>query len=279
MNLDKQAQQIEIINSLKSKKKFSDVSVVELSKQVSFNGITEFKFNGLPFYMLNIAKDDGVVLKYLWRDKYEKMSLNLWYKITREDGYCIDIGAHTGIYSIIGSLNKKIPLMLSFEPYFLNFARLIDNLKINSLKTKHCYLAAVSNQKGSLKFEVPINGYHSAGGRISDEGNLPINAIMIDDINFKEKVVAIKIDTEGHEFNVIEGAQKTIQNNKPEIIFEINKNSFNSCANLLKKFKYKFYLINEELEKFVEIEKFDENFTRIEGTNCYATVKGHPLIL
>ena len=58
--------------------------------------------------MLNIAKDDGVVLKYLWRDEYENMSLNIWYDITRGDGYCIDIGAHTGIYSIIGNLNKEV---------------------------------------------------------------------------------------------------------------------------------------------------------------------------
>ena len=37
----------------------------------------------------------------------------------------------------------------------------------------------------------------------------------------------MKIDTEGHEYNVLEGAKKTIQTNKPDILFEINKESFN----------------------------------------------------
>ena len=57
--------------------------------------------------MINISNDDAVPLKYLWRNKYEHLSLSLWYDMTRKDGYFFDVGAHTGIYSIIGNLNKN----------------------------------------------------------------------------------------------------------------------------------------------------------------------------
>ena len=266
---------IKEINNLKLKHNYNLINVKELRTLPSFDGIAEFKFKSFSFKMLNIAKDDGVVLKYLWRDKYENTSLNLWYDITRDEGFSIDIGAHTGIYSIIGSINKKLPLMVSIEPHFLNYGRLLDNLKINSLSAKHCYLAAASNQNGTLKFDASVNTYHTSGGKISEKGAISVNAIMIDNINFTKKVAAMKIDTEGHEYSVLLGAQKTIQTYKPEILFEINSESFNLCTNLLKKYGYNFYYINEEKEKIVPVYNFDENLLKDEGSNCLATTKNY----
>lgn len=277
MNLLKQFEIIEFIKNLKLKKDFSKSPLGKLRKQIFFNGIAEFKFRNYQFYMLNIQADDNVVLKYLWRDKYENMTLNLWYEITREQGFCLDIGAHTGIYSIIGSLNKKLPLTISIEPYYLNYARLLNNLKLNNLSVQFCHLAAVSHQNGTLKFESSLNSHHSTGGKISDKGMLSVRSLMIDSLKFTKKVTAIKIDTEGHEYNVLKGAQNTIQNYKPDIIFEISKESFKSCKQLLQKFGYKFFFINEEKKKFTEIDDYDDSFkikAGVDSANCYATVKG-----
>ena len=280
MNLLKQFEIIEFIKNLKLKKDFSNSPLGKLRKQIFFNGIAEFKFRNFPFYMLNIQADDNVVIKYLWRDKYENMTLNLWYEITREQGFCLDIGAHTGIYSIIGSLNKKLPLTISIEPYFLNYARLLNNLKLNNLSVQFCHLAAASDQNGTLKFESSLNSNHSSGGKISDKGMLSVRSLMIDSLKFPKKVTAIKIDTEGHEYNVLKGAQNTIQNYKPDIIFEISK-SFKSCKKLLQKFGYNFLFLNEEKKKFTEIDDYDDSFkikAGVDAANCYATVKDPPSI-
>ena len=59
----------------------------------------------------------------------------------------------------------------------------------------------------------------------------------------------MKIDTEGHEYSVLLGAQKTIQIYKPEILFEINSESFNSCTNLLKKYGYNFIILMKKMKK------------------------------
>ena len=96
-------------------------------------------------------------------------------------------------------------------------------------------------------------------------------------INFKDKVSAIKIDTEGHEYNVLLGAQKIIQNHNPEIIFEINKTSFDACLSLLNNFGYKVYFIDDLNCRFIEINKYDENLIKKEGSNCYATQNYHYL--
>ena len=62
MHLSEQTQIIELIKNKKLKNDFSNLPVNKLREQLSFNGIAEFNFNNFSFYMLNIAKDDGVFI-------------------------------------------------------------------------------------------------------------------------------------------------------------------------------------------------------------------------
>ena len=133
MYLDSTKKTLKTMINLKKDKDYIDYDLNQLVELTSYSGVWELKFKDHLFKMINIYNDDFVPLKYFWKDRYEQLSLNLWYDITRDEGFSIDIGAHTGIYSIIGSINKKLPLMVSIEPHFLNYGRLLDNLKINSL--------------------------------------------------------------------------------------------------------------------------------------------------
>ncbi len=261
------------IIKLKKEKDFKNANLKELFKLPSLNGICELSFNKCFFYMLNISNDDAVVLKYLWRNYYEDLSLNLWYKITRKEGIFFDIGSHTGIYSIIGNLNNEKNKIVSIEAYFLNYSRLLSNLKINKMETSNCYLAAASNERGIAKFNVKSpQGYHSSGGKISEHGNFGVSKIKIDDFKLNTEVKGIKIDTEGHEFQVIQGSKQIIIKNNPDIIFEINQQSFDMCINFLKEYKYKFYFIDEINKKIEKVDKFQSTLMRPEGSNCIATV-------
>ena len=113
MNINEIKKQLSLIKDFKSKKKDIDqLNLKELQKLPHVNGVIELKFKKFIFFMLNIFNDDAVALKYLWRDKYEKTSLSIWYKITRKNGFFFDVGAHTGIYSIIGNLDKKAVVLL-----------------------------------------------------------------------------------------------------------------------------------------------------------------------
>ncbi len=274
MNIKDLQKQLKVINNLKKNNNYEKHSLRDLQSLPSFNGLCELNFKNFVFYMINISGDDAVPIKFLWRDKYEHNSLSLWYNITRDDGYCFDIGAHTGIYSIIGNLNKKINNIISIEPYFLNYSRLLSNLKINNILSSNCLMAAASNTEGSGKFNIKTNpSYHSSGGKLSEEGSFSVSKIKIDNFKLDKKISGIKIDTEGHEFNVLEGARNSIITNKPEIIFEINENCFDKCLNLLKPIGYNFYLIDELNEKYINVEKFNQNLVKKEGVNCYATTK------
>ena len=273
MNISDLKKQFKKISDLKEDRNFSNFTFEELQKLPKFNGLCELSFNQLPFYMINISNDDAVPLKYLWRNKYEHISLNIWYEITRKDGVFFDVGAHTGIYSIIGNLNKKQNNIISIEPYYLNFSRLLSNLKINNIFTKNCYLAAASNTEGIDTLKVNVSShFHSSGGKITKNGNFNVSKIKIDNFKLDKKIMGIKVDTEGYELEVLEGAKNHINKDKPDIIFEINENCFDKCLNLLKPNGYNFYFINENNKKITKIEKFNTNLKRVEGSNCYATI-------
>tara|TARA_B100000989_G_scaffold295808_1_gene277618 strand:- start:8098 stop:8949 length:852 start_codon:yes stop_codon:yes gene_type:complete len=273
MKINDLKKQLKKINDLKKNNSFNNYTLKELKKLPTFNGLCELSFKNIPFYMINISNDDAVPLKYLWRNKYEHLSLSIWYIMTRKEGYFFDVGAHTGIYSIVGNLNKKENSIISIEAYFLNFSRLLSNLKINNIIPKSSFLAAASNTEGVGKFIIKTGPlYHSSGGKISENGNLNVSKIKIDNFKLDKKIYGIKIDTEGHEFEVLEGAQNYINKDKPDIIFEINENSFDNCLELLKPYGYIFHFINEIDEKIIEIDKFSPSLKKAEGTNCFATV-------
>ena len=44
------------------------------------------------------------------------------------------------------------------------------------------------------------------------------------------------------------------------------------CINLLKKYKYNFYFLDEINKKIEKIDKFQTNLLRPEGSNCVASV-------
>ena len=146
-------------------------------------------------------------------------------------------------------------------------------MKINNIITKNCFLLAASNTEGVGKFSIKTGPhYHTTGGKISENGNFHVSKIKLDNFKLDKKIDGIKIDTEGHELEVLEGVQNYINKDKPDIIFEINENCFDKCLELLKPNGYNFYFIDEIDEKIKKIEKFVSNLKRPEGSNCYATV-------
>ena len=66
-----------------------------------------------------------------------------------------------------------------------------------------------------LKSNVPVvGGYHTSGGRLSENGQINVNSITLDSINIEKPLVAMKIDTEGHEYEVLKGGINHIKKHK-----------------------------------------------------------------
>ena len=275
MYLDTTEKTLKTMINLKKDTDYMDYNLNQLVKLTSYSGVWELKFKNHLFKMINIYNDDFVPLKYFWKDRYEQLSLNLWYDFTRDmNALHFDVGSHTGIYTIIGNLDKKINNIVSLEPYYMNFSRMLTNLKLNRIVLDNSFLVAASNDLGVAKFKTSTHiRQHTSGGSIQKEGNHNVQKTKLDNmVNRNQKIGSIKIDTEGHEYQVLLGSENIIRNFKPDIIFEINKACAQMCLNYLTDFDYSFFVIDDRNNKLFKLDK-NNNSIKLgkEGINCLAT--------
>ena len=240
--------------SLRKDIKYENLSLTELNKFPPHNGVYNFKISRTSFFMLNIINDDSSVVKHFWRGSHDLKELDLWFEITKDEGVVIDVGAHTGLYTITSLKANPKNSVICFEPYFMNLSRLITNLRLNGFSNNaSTILGAVSNFDGKSKLKITTEkSYMSKGGMLSDEGQetnvYKLNTFFLNKL--EKKLNAIKIDTEGEDFKVLLGAEDLIKEHKPKIIIEVREENKIDIINFLKSNSYKIYNINDLNNEF-----------------------------
>ena len=224
---------------------FKKMSLAELQKLPQHNWILNFKISETSFLILNILNDDSSAVKYFWKNSHDIESLDLWYRITKNEGCFIDVGAHTGLYSLTAIKANSKNNVISIEPYFMNLSRLITNLRLNNIyENVTTIMGAVSDFNGKSKFNITTEkSYMSKGGKISDNG-LDIDVYQLDSLYSKitnKQIKGIKIDTEGEDYKVLKGSQKIIEKYKQEIIIEVREENKILIGNFLNEYSYRFF--------------------------------------
>lgn len=158
----------------------------------------------------------------------------------------VDVGANVGFFSLmIRNLFPKAKIY-SFEPVPKVYSCLHLNLEKD--ERAKAYNFAVTNKTG--KGKMLFDEQNSAVSKITSNGNVTVNMVALDDFTSKNnilKVDILKIDTEGHESQVLEAAKKTLSITKYlmiEINLERNPNyTLSSLLSLLYSKKYEYQLI------------------------------------
>ena len=207
-----------------------------------------FRYLTNRFFAKIIYETDFKILFYLKNLKFFSKSI-------------IDIGANDGIS--IKAIRKFVKNKIySFEPNKINYKK-ISKLKTR-MKTLATYNLGLSN-KSSNKiyiYEAHYKKYHLSPFDSLLKKNVIKhlkNSLFIKDIvnkvkirksliklkrldDFKLSPSFIKIDVQGHEFECIIGALKTINKYRPIIMIEFDKKIINKIDKRLKKIGYlKFY--------------------------------------
>lgn len=201
-----------------------NATLAQLMKLPPYIGFVEGNFLAdLNFVMFLCDRDDGIALRLLWKREFEPASLAIWRRLVMAADLVVDVGGHTGIYSIVAGLTNPKAQVHTFEPHEMNFGRLLLNLRANGLRGGNSHNLAASRRAGAVPFRVKINHYLSAGGSIVSEGEefaKMVPAGPIDDhVPLTSRKVCIKIDTEGHEVEVLDGMPKLLER-RPDIILE-----------------------------------------------------------
>ena len=233
----------------------------EWVKRWPVSGLVDCEFKGIKFKMYNRC-EPGLANSFFYGSKYnEESDLFLFKELSKSSSCIIDIGANTGLFSIVSaSVNPNLKIY-SFEPYPSNAERLKINLEVNNIKNVQVISEAMGDQVGHIEMAVPENNSISDVSSVNlafskkmypelkwKSTRVPINTIDNFASRISVPVDLIKCDVETFEMAVFRGAYSTLGNDKPTIIFESfldfeRRTFFNE---LLRDFDYYLYLILEE---------------------------------
>jgi FkbM family methyltransferase len=173
---------------------------------------------------------------YTTRGLFEASLIDWSKQFCDKNKSMLDIGAHTGTYSI--SLAKYCKHVYSFEPQKMTYYALCGSVALSDIKniTCHNYGLGSDNQTGVQTLKIVSN---DGGGSTlhADSNILKEEAIVInilDNLNL-ENIGFIKMDVEGNERHVILGGLKTLEkSNYPKILFESNNSNTELFDTLIK---------------------------------------------
>ena len=149
----------------------------------------------------------------------------------------IDVGANIGMFSLSYASMFKNAEVHSFEPVPFIYKYLNKNLKLNPNLSSNIYThnLGLSNSVEQKQLSIPAPHQHERYNYNLDirlysvlgQGRHKINAkfmpldLWVDRSHIKS-LDFIKIDVEGYEYLVLEGAKETLKSFKPIVMFELN---------------------------------------------------------
>jgi FkbM family methyltransferase len=128
----------------------------------------------------------------------------------------LDVGANIGLYSCVLGRHKLVPNVIAFEPDRENFARLQANIGLNALAdvidARH---AAVGDGPGVVTL-LPSDATNRGMSRIERGagGGYEVASVALDAaVPLRDAMIALKVDVEGYEAQVLAGAVQLLSRN------------------------------------------------------------------
>lgn len=177
---------------------------------------------------------------------YEPDYTSIMMKVLKPGDTVLDIGANFGYFSLLASsLVTDLGRVVALEPEKVNFAFLTRNIGLNNSSNIQAFnIAAGDCNKEAELFLDPLNdGAHSFSGISPESRHLiglgdvcksKVKIHTLDSLVEVEKITnikVIKIDTEGWEFQAIQGAISTIKRfSPPFVLAEVNRNGLRKAG-------------------------------------------------
>jgi FkbM family methyltransferase len=162
---------------------------------------------------------------------YEPELREIFRAMLRPGGVAVDVGANIGWHTLLmAHLVGAQGRVLAAEANPSVRQKLQENLDLNRLRQVEVIPYALADAEGALAFHGPEaddpdsgNGHVVAHGAEPRAGTIQVKARRLDSVVAAagiDRLDLIKIDVEGFEWPVLQGAEETIANFRPHIVFE-----------------------------------------------------------
>jgi FkbM family methyltransferase len=141
-----------------------------------------------------------------------------------EGGTFYDIGSNWGYFALYAASRRTRLIVHAFEPHpqtFHDLAGCVEQAGLKELVT--CHNFALSSADGEAFIRIP-DRLHSGQAEVSRSGRTRISTRRLDALDLPPPDF-IKMDVEGHEIEVLQGAESTLRRIQPFVVFE-NKRDY-----------------------------------------------------
>jgi FkbM family methyltransferase len=154
-----------------------------------------------------------------YKDGYEPEVALLLDALLPEGGTFYDIGSNWGYFPLYAASRRRSLAVHAFEPHPLTFCDLESCVEQAGLKgIVTCHNFALSSADGEAFIQFP-DGLHSGWAEVSRSGGTRITTRRLHALGLPPPDF-VKLDVEGHEIEVLRGAESTLRRAQPFVVFE-----------------------------------------------------------
>jgi FkbM family methyltransferase len=225
-------------------------------KNLRFKGVVDVKI-GSNSFKINTDYDKYVETKLFWKGvnaHYEKMSYDLWINLSKKANVILDVGANTGIYSLMTKTVNPSAQVYGFEPMPDVYRQFLANEKLNNFGI-HCLELAASNEDGTADiytnpteqlYTSTLNSENTVENSIKTTIKTITLKTWIEQNNIKN-IDLMKVDVESFEPQVMEGMGEYLKQMRPTMLMEILSNEVGEAVEKhLEGCDYLFFNLDEE---------------------------------
>jgi len=247
---------LELYEFLKERKKLIKSNIEMMQTRASlYNYHIKLikKHPNLAIFAFDFIGDEISVYGIYEKEILECLEDCIFNKIDTQNSVCLDVGANIGNHTLYFAqfFNK----VYSFEPH----PEIFELLKFNVRKSKNVKVFQFGLSSKNDEMIIVHNKYSTYGssslrnksdlkfGKDTDEFNVQVKKFddFFSNINQENNISFVKLDVEGHEFNVLQGMEKTLKQNSPIVCFEQHRNHFDNFGKKLSSHTINFLKDNE----------------------------------
>lgn len=187
---------------------------------------------------------------------YELATSELIYRALDFCDEFVDIGANIGYFSLVALGNQAFKGKVhAFEPHPKVSLRLSKNINLQKESSRvQLHQCALSTKEGTMTLYIPDNfndneGIASLEKPIQKAQEIAVAVKRLDQVLEKDRRYILKIDTEGHEEAVLNGAEELFKNGQIQCVFfeEFNSPQSAKSFELLKQHGFDLYRIERAM--------------------------------
>ena len=211
------------------------------------------------------------VLSQLIYNGFEESELLFLRRFLSDSDVFVDIGSNIGLFSLhAAEIVGESGSVYAIEPTQETFSRLVQNVRLNNFEDRiTCDNIGLSDENGMLSLNISLNGYDAwntfatpINDNLHETLDVPVKTLdtyIIERAILRQKISLIKIDVEGWELHVLNGARDLLtDDDAPVLIVEFAESyafaAGTSCYEVYDKlleFGYRLYSYDKENNQLI----------------------------